>query len=56
VHTGLFWGNVEGRNHLEDLGVDGYVILKQVLNMIGRYGLVNWLMSGISGSLLYVGN
>ena len=27
VHTGLFWGNVKGRNHLEDLGVDGYVIL-----------------------------
>jgi len=22
VHTGLFWGKVKGRKHLEDLGVN----------------------------------
>jgi hypothetical protein len=27
VHTGLWWGNLK-RNHLEDLGVDGRIILK----------------------------
>ena len=56
MHTGLFWGNVKGRNHLENLGVNGYVILKRALNMMGRYGLVNWLMSGINVSLMFVGN
>jgi hypothetical protein len=41
---------------LEVLGLDGYAILKWVLNMMGKYGLVNWLMSGINVGLLFVGN
>ena len=52
LRTGLFWGNVKRRNHFEDLGVDGYVILKEVLIMTGRYGLVNWRMSDKWRSLI----
>ena len=26
--TGLWWGNLKERNHLEDLGVDGRIILR----------------------------
>ena len=28
VRTGLWWGDLRKRHHLEDLGVDGRIILK----------------------------
>jgi len=28
VHVGFWWGNLWEREHLEDLGVDGRIILK----------------------------
>jgi len=30
VHTGFWWGDPRERNHLEDLGVGGRVILKWI--------------------------
>jgi len=28
VHAGLWWGNLRERGHLEDIGIDGGIILK----------------------------
>ena len=30
VHTGLWWGNLMERGHLEDFGVDGKIILNWI--------------------------
>ena len=30
TYTGLWWGNLKERNHLEDTGVDGRIILRWV--------------------------
>jgi hypothetical protein len=31
VHAGFWWGNLRERDHLKDLGVDGRIILKWIL-------------------------
>jgi hypothetical protein len=31
VHTGFWWGKPREENHLEDLGIDGKIILKCIL-------------------------
>ena len=28
VHTGFWWGDLSGRGHLEDMGVEGMIILQ----------------------------
>jgi hypothetical protein len=28
VYTGFWWGNLRERDHLEDLGIDGRIILE----------------------------
>jgi len=28
VHTGFWWGNLTERDHFEDLGMDGRIIVK----------------------------
>jgi hypothetical protein len=30
VHTGFWWGNMRAGDHLEDIGVDGSIILKWI--------------------------
>ena len=30
VHTGIWWGNLGGRDHLEDPGIDGRIILRWI--------------------------
>jgi hypothetical protein len=39
-HTGCWWGNLRERDHLEDLGIDGRIILKRIfLKWDWRHGL-----------------
>jgi len=48
VHTGIWWGDLKERRNLEDLVVDGRIILKWIINeSIGRAwtGLI-WLIIG----------
>jgi hypothetical protein len=54
VHTGFWWGNLKGRNHLENLGVDGRIILKWVLKKWGGkvWSRLIWLRIGTGGGLL----
>jgi hypothetical protein len=54
MHIILWLKNVRGRKHLENLGVDGRVILEWIL---GKYGENGWtgrisLRIGTSGELL----
>jgi hypothetical protein len=43
VHTGFWWGNLSERDHLEDAGVNGNIILKWIFNKWdGGHGLI-WL-------------
>jgi hypothetical protein len=28
MHAGLWWGNLKEREHLEDVSVDGWILLK----------------------------
>jgi hypothetical protein len=39
VCTGCWFGNLRERDHSEDIGIDGKVILKWILNWMGTDGL-----------------
>ena len=30
MHTGFWWGTLEERDHLKDLGIDGRIIVKLI--------------------------
>ena len=51
VYTGLWWGNVRGRGHLENPDVDGRIILKRIFKkwVGGAWTGLIWL--GIGGHL-----
>jgi hypothetical protein len=33
VYTGIWWGNLRERGHLDDLGIDGRIIFKWMFKM-----------------------
>jgi len=55
VHTGLWWGNLRERDHLEHLDIDGRIILKCIFKRRevgwGGMGLL-WLRIGTGGGRL----
>jgi hypothetical protein len=46
--------NLKGRDHLEDLGVDGRIVLKWILGNWGYMVYIGfiWLRMGIGGGIL----
>jgi len=53
VRTEFEWGYLKERSHLEDLGIDGRIILKWILKKEnGRvWTELMWLRAGTSGRL-----
>ena len=43
MHTGFWWGNVREGDHLEDLDVDGRLILKWIFKQWGGMGGMGWI-------------
>jgi hypothetical protein len=41
MHTKFWLGNLKGRDHLEDLGIDWKIILKLILNRMEEHGLAS---------------
>ena len=42
LHRGLWWGNLRERDHLEDLGIDGRIILRWIFRK-WDVGWMDWI-------------
>ena len=54
VHTGFMWGKLMERNHLEDPGLDGKIILRWIFRKVvaGEWTRFMWLRIGIYDGFL----
>lgn len=53
MHTGFWWGNLSERDYLEDLGIDGRILLKCISKKWDGGGMdwLIWLGIGAGGWL-----
>jgi len=54
VYRGFLWGNLRERDHLEDPGVDGRIILRWIFRKwdVGAWTGLSWLGIGTGGGHL----
>jgi len=54
VYTGFWWGKLRQRDHLEDPGLDGKIILRWVFRewVVGVWTGSSWLRIGTGGGRL----
>jgi hypothetical protein len=54
MYAGFWWGNVRERDHLEDPGIDGRIILRLIVKTwnMGTWTGSIWLRKGTGGGLL----
>ena len=54
VHTGFWWGSLRERDHLEDQGIGGRIILRWVFRKqdVGAWSGLIWLSIGTGGGHL----
>jgi len=54
VHTVFWWGNLRERDNLEDLGLDGRIILRRISRKwdVGARTVSSWLRMGKRGGHL----
>ena len=41
VHAGFWWGNLRGRDHLEDPSIDGRITVKWIFRKLD--GVMDWI-------------
>ena len=51
AYTGFWWGNLRGRKHLEEPGIDGKIILIWIFKKwnVGVWTRSSWLRIGTGG-------
>jgi len=54
VYTGFWWGNLREKENLEDLGLDGRIILRWIFRKwgVGAWTGLSWLRIGTGGGFL----
>jgi hypothetical protein len=54
VYTDSLWGNLRERDHLENTGVDGRIILRWIFRKwdVGVWNGSIWLRTGTGGGIL----